>query len=187
MTTKKKKTGGLAGVVAGETAICTVGTEGKGLDYRGYSIFELAEHATFEEVAFLMLYGELPMIKELDSFVARLRSKRALPEAVCETLEKIPATAHPMDVLRTGCSMLGVIEPEGSHDQQLSTAERLLATFPSMLTYWHRYVTDGTRIGFESDEDGIAGFFLEKLHGKTPSDLTRKAMDCSLILSLIHI
>jgi 2-methylcitrate synthase len=186
MTTKKKKTGGLAGVTAGETAICTVGKEGKGLNYRGYSIFDLAEHATFEEVAFLLLHGELPMIKELDSFTARLRSKRALPDAVSKTLEMIPATAHPMDVLRTGCSMLGVIEPEGSADDQLQTAERLLATFPSMLTYWHRFVTDGTRIGFESDESGIAGYFLEKLHGKTPSDLTREAMDCSLILYAEH-
>lgn len=186
MTTKKKKTGGLAGVVAGQTAICTVGQEGKGLDYRGYSIFDLAENATFEEVAFLMLYGELPMIKELDSFTARLRSKRALPEAVCETLEKIPATAHPMDVLRTGCSMLGVIEPEGSHDNQLSTAERLLATLPSMLTYWYRFTKDGTRIDFVSDEEGIAGYFLDRLHGDRPSELTREAMDCSLILYAEH-
>ncbi len=186
MTTAKKKTGGLAGVVAGETAIATVGKEGKGLNYRGYSIFDLAEHATFEEVAFLLLYGELPMVKELDSFTARLRSKRALPEAVAETLEKIPATAHPMDVLRTGCSMLGVIEPETSFDEQVSAAERLLATLPSMLAYWYRFTKDGTRIDFVSDEDGIAGYFLDRLHGERPSELMRKAMDCSLILYAEH-
>ncbi len=186
MTTKKKKTGGLAGVVAGQTAICTVGKEGKGLNYRGYSIFDLAEHATFEEVAFLLLHGELPLLKELDSFKSRLRSQRALPAPVAETLEKIPATAHPMDVLRTGCSMLGVIEPEESFDQQMSVAIRMLASFPSMLAYWHRFSQDGTKIDFESSEEGIAGYFLEKLHGKTPSDLTRDAMDCSLILYAEH-
>ena len=186
MTEKKKKTGGLAGVVAGQTAIATVGKEGKGLNYRGYSIFDLAEHATFEEVAFLLLYGELPLMKELDSFNARLRSKRTLPEAVTATLEKIPASAHPMDVLRTGCSMLGVIEPEASFDDQLATAERMLAAFPSMLTYWYRFSADGTRIDFESTEDGLAGYFLDKLHGKAPSDLMRKAMDCSLILYAEH-
>ena len=179
MTTKKKKTGGLAGVVAGQTAICTVGKEGKGLNYRGFSIFDLAEHASFEEVAFLLLHGELPLIKEIDSFKARLRSMRGLPEAVTSTLEKIPASAHPMDVLRTGCSMLGVIEPEESFDQQHSVAERMLASFPSMLTYWHRFAQDGTQIDFESSEDSIAGYFLEKMHGKEPSDLLR--------LSLIHI
>jgi 2-methylcitrate synthase len=186
MTTKKKKTGGLAGVVAGETAICTVGTEGKGLDYRGYSIFDLAEHATFEEVAFLLLYGELPLLKELDSFTGRLRSKRELPKEVCETLERIPASAHPMDVLRTGCSMLGVIEPETSFDNQVQTAERLLATLPSMLAYWYRFSQDRTKIDFVSDEAGIAGYFLDRLHGGAPTDLTRKAMDCSLILYAEH-
>jgi len=183
MTSKKKKTGGLAGVIAGETGIATVGTEGKGLDYRGYSIFDLAEKATFEEVAFLLLYGELPMVKELDSFNARLRSKRALPQALTETLEKIPATAHPMDVLRTGCSMLGVLEPEACFEQQLPTAERLLATLPSMLTYWHRYHADGTRIGFESDQPGIAGYFLEKLHGQAPAELLHI---CTATLSDMH-
>ncbi len=184
--TTKKKTGGLAGVIAGQTAIATVGTEGKGLNYRGYSIFDLAEHGTFEEVAFLLLHGELPLMKELDSFRARLRSKRDLPQAVTDTLERIPATAHPMDVLRTGCSMLGVIEPENSFGEQLSVAERMLGAFPSMLTYWHRFVSDGTRIGFESSEESIAGYFLEKLHGEAPSDLRREAMDCSLILYAEH-
>ena len=161
-TTKDKKAGGLAGVIAGKTAIATVGKAGKGLNYRGYSIHDLAEHATFEEVAFLLLYDHLPLQKELDSFVARLRSNRDLPNALLETLEKIPADAHPMDVLRTGCSMLGVLEPEASPNQQLEKTERLLAAFPSMLLYWYRYSKDGTKIDFESEQDSIAGYFLEK-------------------------
>ena len=138
MTDKKKKAGGLAGVSAGETAIATVGKEGSGLNYRGYSIHDLAEHAVFEEVAFLLLHDHLPNSTELESFRSRLVSKRGLPPALCQTLKAIPATAHPMDVLRTGCSMLGVLEPETSFDQQHDVAERLLAALPSMLTYWYR-------------------------------------------------
>ncbi len=185
-TTKNKKAGGLAGVIAGETAIATVGKEGKGLTYRGYSIHDLAEHATFEEVAFLLLFGHLPRRKELDSFIARLRSKRSLPEHLMATLKMIPSDAHPMDVLRTGCSMLGVLEPETSHDQQVQKTERLLATFPSMLIYWYRYSQDGTEIDFESDEDSLAGYFLEKLHDEKPSELHQRVMDVSLILYAEH-
>lgn len=183
---KKKKTGGLAGVVAGQTAIATVGKEGSGLNYRGYSIHDLAENATFEEVAFLLLHGHLPLVKEHDSFVARLRSKRSLPDQVTSALRNIPADAHPMDVLRTGCSMLGVIEPENSFDEQLNKSERLLAALPSMLVYWYRYVTDGTEIDFESSQDSLAGFFLEKMHDKEPSELLQRAMDVSLILYAEH-
>jgi 2-methylcitrate synthase len=161
--TNKKKTGGLAGVVAGETSIATVGKAGKGLSYRGYSIHDLAEHATFEEVAFLLLYGHLPVLKELDSFKSRLIHGRGLPAPLCETLKAIPQTAHPMDVLRTGCSMLGVLEPETSFEQQHEIAERLLASFPSMLAYWYRYSNEGVEIDFVSSEDSIAGYFLEKL------------------------
>lgn len=186
MAATKKKTGGLAGVVAGETAICTVGKEGKGLNYRGYSIHDLAEQATFEEVAFLLLYGHLPIVKELDSFKSRLRSKRALPEALLATLRAIPKDAHPMDVLRTGCSMLGVLEPENSFDQQRESAERLLGSLPSMLVYWYRYSHDGIEIDFESVEDSIAGYFLEKMHDAPPSDLHRRVMDVSLILYAEH-
>ncbi len=129
----KKKAGGLAGVVAGETAIATVGKEGNGLNYRGYSIHDLAKHSTFEEVAYLLLYGHLPLKKDLDSFAARLRSGRGLPTALCDTLKAIPKTAHPMDVLRTGCSMLGVLEPETDFSQQHEKAERLLGALPSRL------------------------------------------------------
>lgn len=186
MTVTKKKTGGLAGVSAGETAIATVGKEGKGLTYRGYSIFDLAEKATFEEVAFLLLYGRLPYIKELDSFVARLRHGRDLPDALMTTLRLIPKTAHPMDVLRTGCSMLGVLEPETNFDDQQFKAERLLASLPSMLVYWYRFSHDGIEIDFQSDENSIAGYFLDMLHDAPPSDLHRRAMDVSLILYAEH-
>ncbi len=186
MTMKKKKTGGLAGVVAGETSIATVGKEGSGLNYRGYSIHDLAENAVFEEVAFLLLYGHLPVLKELDSFRSRLLSKRSLPDSLCQTLKAIPKTAHPMDVLRTGCSMLGVLEPETSFSEQQDKAERLLASLPSMLTYWYRFSQDGTEIDFESSEDSIAGYFLDKMHGQPPSDLHRRVMDVSLILYAEH-
>ncbi len=185
-TTKDKKAGGLAGVVAGETAIATVGKAGKGLTYRGYSIHDLAEHATFEEVAFLLLFDHLPGQKELDSFIARLRSNRALPQPLMDTLQRIPADAHPMDVLRTGCSMLGVLEPETSFDQQVEKAERLLGAFPSMLVYWYRFSQNGTEIDFESDQTSIAGYFLEKLHDKEPTELEQRAMDVSLILYAEH-
>ncbi len=184
--TKKKKTGGLAGVVAGETAIATVGKEGKGLNYRGYSIFDLAEKATFEEVAFLLLYGHLPDMKEYDSFKARLISHRGLPDPLLATLRAIPKDAHPMDVLRTGCSMLGVLEPEKSFDQQTEIAERLLGSLPSMLVYWYRYTHDGVEIDFQSKEDSIAGYFLDMLHDARPSDLHRRVMDVSLILYAEH-
>jgi 2-methylcitrate synthase len=186
MTTTKKKAGGLAGVVAGETAIATVGKEGKGLNYRGYSIHDLAEHATFEEVAFLLLKGHLPTQTELADFTTRLVNDRSLPEPLCETLKAIPGTAHPMDVLRTGCSMLGVLEPETSFDQQQQVAERLLACLPSMLVYWYRYSRDGTEINFDSSEQSIAGYFLEKMQDKTPSELHRRVMDVSLILYAEH-
>ena len=186
MTTKTKKAGGLAGVIAGETAIATVGKEGKGLNYRGYSIHDLADKATFEEVAFLLLYGHLPLVKELDSFRARLRSSRPLPDALMNTLQAIPKDAHPMDVLRTGCSMLGVLEPEMSFNEQQQKAERLLGSLPSMLTYWYRYSHDGVEIDFESDEPSIAGYFLEKMHDAPPSDVHQRAMDVSLILYAEH-
>ena len=183
---KQKKAGGLAGVVAGKTSIATVGVDGVGLSYRGYSIHDLAEHATFEEVAFLLLYGHLPLKKELDGFISRLVGHRRLPDALCRTLEAIPPTAHPMDVMRTGCSMLGVLEPETSPDQQLDRTERLLGSLPSILVYWHRYHVDGIKVGFDSPETSIAGYLLERLHEKPPSELHRHAMDVALILYAEH-
>ena len=183
-----KKTGGLAGVVAGKTAVCTVGKEGVGLTYRGYDIHDLAHGATFEEVAFLLLYGELPGPGDLDMLRDRLLSLRELPPALCETLERVPARAHPMDVLRTGCSMLGALEPEPdlSAASAYRAGERLLAAFPSMLAYWHHYHRDGRRIQTFSDEPSTAGHFLQLLHGKPPTETHRRAMDVSLILYAEH-
>ncbi len=183
---KTKKTGGLAGVIAGKTAICTVGHEGKGLDYRGYSIYDLAGHGGFEEVAFLLLHGHLPRQSELDAFRQRLMSMRNLPDKLQETLKAIPGNTHPMDVLRTGTSMLGCLEPEGSPERQMHVAERLLACLPSMLTFWFRFASDGTVIDFDSTESTLAGYFLEKLTGKTPNETHRHAMDVSLILYAEH-
>lgn len=182
----KKKPGGLAGVVAGETAIATVGKEGSGLNYRGYSIFELAEHATFEEVAHLLLRGELPNQTQLDQFRAELTNARALPETLRSVLEQLPAGSNPMDVMRTGCSVLGCLEPETDTSQQDAIAVRLLATFPGMLLYWYRFHQDGTRIETTGDEPGIAAHFLRMLSDKPPSETQLRAMDVSLILYAEH-
>ncbi len=182
----KKKTGGLAGVVAGKTAIATVGNEGKGLNYRGYSIYDLAEHATFEEVAFLLLHGHLPTQAELDAFYGRLNSLRDLPTDLKQTLQALPRDTHPMDVLRTGCSMLGCLEPEGTAARQMQVAERMLACFPSMLTYWYRFSHFGEEIGFDSPERSLAGYFLHKLTGALPNETHRHSMDVSLILYAEH-
>lgn len=183
----EKKAGGLAGVVAGKTAICTVGKEGVGLTYRGYDIHDLADQASFEEVAYLLLHGELPTAAALQAFCDRLVSMRGLPEALRDTLERIPAAAHPMDVMRTGCSVLGSLEPEESFAAERRATERLLACFPSMLVYWHRYHRDHKRIDtIEESERTIAGHFLRLLHGKAPGESHRRAMDVSLILYAEH-
>ncbi len=182
----RKKGGGLAGVTAGETAIATVGKEGAGLTYRGYDIYDLAKNARFEEVAFLLHHGHLPNAAELDGYVDRLRGMRGLPAELRDVLEKIPADAHPMDVLRTGCSFLGNIEPEGDFNRQREVADRLLAAFPSMLLYWYRFHTDGKRIETETDDDSVAGHFLHMLHDKPPSDFHRRVLDVSLILYAEH-
>jgi len=183
---KDKKAGGLAGVAAGETAICTVGKEGAGLTYRGYDIYDLAEYARFEEVAYLLHYGTLPTQAELDAYVKRLKGMRALPDALKVTLETVPGDAHPMDVLRTGCSLLGNLEPEGDFSNQLDVADRLLAAFPSILLYWWRFHADGIRIDTETDDDSVAGHFLHLLHGQPPSEFHRRVLDVSLILYAEH-
>jgi 2-methylcitrate synthase len=177
---------GLAGIVAGETAIATVGKEGKGLTYRGYSIDDLAAQATFEEVAYLLLRGSLPTASELSDFQDRLQRQRSLPPGLRTVLEQLPATVHPMDVMRTGCSTLGCLEPERDFGEQQRVAERLLASFPSMLLYWHRFQQDGSRIDTESGERSTAAYFLRHLQGGTPSDLHVRAMDGSLILYAEH-
>ena len=181
-----KKTGGLAGVSAGETALCTVGKEGAGLTYRGYDIYDLADNASFEEVAYLLLYGKLPSRAELDAYVAKLKTMRGLPDQVKQVLEMIPADSHPMDVLRSGVSILGNIEPEGDFENQHHVADRLLACLPSMLLYWHRFHTDGKRIDVETDDDSVAGHFLDMLHDKAPSELHRESLDTTLILYAEH-
>ncbi|MCH8277412.1 MAG: 2-methylcitrate synthase [Proteobacteria bacterium] len=181
-----KKTGGLAGVTAGETHICTVGKEGAGLTYRGYDIYDLANNACFEEVAHLLVHGTLPTRAELDSYVAKIKSLRGLPAALRTVLEMVPGDAHPMDMLRTGVSFLGNIEPEGDFSNQTDVADRLLACLPSMLLYWHRFHTDGVRIETETDDDSVSGHFLHMLHDKAPKELHRKCLDTTLILYAEH-
>jgi 2-methylcitrate synthase len=177
---------GLRGQSAGETELCTVGLTGTGLTYRGYDISDLAAGATFEEVAHLILYGELPNQAELDAYKAKLKGLRGLPGALREVLELIPADTHPMDVMRTGCSMLGNLEPEGDFSNQLNVADRLLGALPSIINYWYRFSHDGERIETETDDDSIAGHFLSTLLGKTPSEMHQRVMDVSLILYAEH-
>lgn len=184
--TETKKTGGLAGVTAGKTALCTVGKEGAGLTYCGYDIHELAEHASFEEVAFLLLRGRLPNRAELDEYITRIKSNRELPAELRTLLEMIPADAHPMDVMRTAVSFLGNIEPEGEFSNQEAVADRLLACLPSIIVYWHRYHADGKRLETATDDASIAGHFLHMLHDKPPSELHRRSLDTTLILYAEH-
>jgi 2-methylcitrate synthase len=183
---KKSAPSGLRGQAAGQTAICTVGAEGNSLRYRGYDVVELAEQSTFHEVAHLILKGHLPDRAELAAWKARLKGLRGLPQALKEVLERIPANAHPMDVMRTGCSFLGNIEPEGEFANQMAVAERLLALFPAIVVYWYRYSHDGLRIETETDDDGIGAHFLHLLHGAAPDDISARVMDVSLILYAEH-
>ncbi len=184
--TGSKKTGGLAGISAGETRLCTVGKEGAGLTYVGYDIFDLAEHASFEEVAYLLLKGRLPNQQELDAYIEKIKANRGLPDALKTVLEMIPADAHPMDVLRTGVSFLGNIEPEGDFENQADTADRLFACLPSMMMYWHRFHTDGVRIDTETDDDSISGHILHMLKDEAPSELHQKSLSTTLILYAEH-
>jgi 2-methylcitrate synthase len=185
MSEAKKKIA-LSGIVAGETAICTVGAEGNGLHYRGYSIEDLAAHTSYEETAWLVLHGELPTRAQLDAFGKRLALLRGLPAPLKQALELIPADAHPMDVLRTGCSVLGTIEPECAAHAGIEVAMRLLAVFPSMLLYWHHFTRSGRRIDTNTNAHGVAAHFLELLHGAQPSAEHARAMDVSLILYTEH-
>ena len=182
----KKNTGGLRGTAAGSTAICTVGAGGHGLHYRGYNVEDMAEHGSFEEVAYLLLYGKLPDTSELAAYRERLSTLRGLPGDLKAVLEKIPGSAHPMDVLRSGCSVLGNLEPEGDFSNQDHVADRLLAVFPSIMAYWHRFVSDGSRIDTETDDETIAGHLLHMLTGKPAVELHRRYMDVSLILYAEH-
>lgn len=180
---------GMAGVVAGETAIATVGQEGHGLTYRGYSIFDLAEHATFEEVAWLLLHGELPTAEELSGFKQRLLAARALPAALRHVLEQLPSTAHPMDVLRTGVSARGCLEPEPespTKEGQQRIAERLIGVLPSVLMYWYQFAHHGRQIDTAVEDVSVAGHFLHLLYGHMPDDTRQRAVDVSLILYAEH-
>ena len=184
---KKLGGAGLRGQVAGETALCTVGKTGTGLTYRGYDITDLADNAQFEEVAYLLLRGKLPNQAELDAYKAKLKSLRTLPDALKLVLEQIPKDAHPMDVMRTGCSMLGNLETEQDFSEQDDKIDRLLAVFPAIITYWYRFAHEGVRIDTANTEsDSIGGVFLELLHGKKPSELHEQVMNVSLILYAEH-
>lgn len=180
------KSGGLRGINAGATSICSVGASGDGLHYRGYDVEEMAEHGSFEEVAYLLLYGSLPDEAKLDAYRAQLKSKRGLPGALTDVLEKIPASTHPMDVLRTGCSMLGNLEPEGDFSNEDQTADRLLASLPSIMAYWYRFAHDGKRIETETDDETMAGHILKMITGRDAPDEHRRYMDVSLILYAEH-
>lgn len=184
-----KKSVALSGTAAGNTALCTVGRSGNDLHYRGYDINDLATQSTFEEVAHLLLYGALPNAAQLAAYKAKLKRLRGLPAIVSEALELIPANAHPMDVLRSGCSVLGTVLPE-REDHALAgardIADRLIASFGSMLLYWWHFTRNGRRIECETDDDSVAAHFLHLLHGQPPSDLHADALDKSLILYAEH-
>ena len=187
MSTGKVLSGaGLRGQVAGKTALSTVGKTGSGLTYRGYDVKDLAAQCSFEEVAHLILKGELPTQVELDAYKAKLKSLRSLPQALKDVLERIPASAHPMDVMRTGCSMLGNLETEASFDQQQDATDRMLAIFPGLVNYWYNYSHHGKRIEVETGADSIAEQFLWTLHGKKPEQLHVDVMQASLILYAEH-
>lgn len=186
---KPKKSVALSGVTAGNTALCTVGRTGNDLHYRGYDILDLAETSEFEEVAHLLVHGTLPTRAQLTAYKARLKSMRGLPQAVRAALEALPAAAHPMDVMRTGMSVLGCTLPE-SHDHNApdarAIADRLMASLGSMLLYWYHFAHNGRRIEVETDDDSIGGHFLTLLHGKTPDEDWVRAMHTSLILYAEH-
>ena len=184
-----KKSVALSGVTAGNTALCTVGRSGNDLHYRGYDILDIAEHCCFEEIAHLLVHGDLPTEVELAAYREKLKSLRGLPAAVKRSLQELPAAAHPMDVLRSGVSALGCVLPEAA-DQPLAgardIADRLMASLGSMLLYWHHYAHHGRTVDVETGDDSIAAHFLHLLHGRAPADAHVRAMDTSLILYAEH-
>lgn len=186
---KPKKSVALSGTVAGNTAVCTVGRTGNDLHYRGYDILDFAESAEFEEVAHLLIHGTLPTLAQLQAYKAKLKKLRGLPQGLKQALEALPADAHPMDVLRTGCSVLGTIEQEPEAHEEGKTRElldRLLASFGSMLMYWHHFSSSGKRIEVETDDDNIGAHLLHLLHGKPAKESWVRAMHTSLILYAEH-
>jgi 2-methylcitrate synthase len=186
---KPKKSVALSGVAAGSTALCTVGRSGNDLHYRGYDILDIADQCEFEEIAYLLIHGKLPNTAELASYKAKLLQLRGLPALVRNVLEQIPAGAHPMDVMRTGCSALGAVLPEKEDHNAAGArdiADRLIASFGSMLLYWYHYSHNGRRIELETEDDSIGGHFLHLLHGRPAKALWVKAMHTSLILYAEH-
>ena len=186
---KIKKSVALSGTPAGNTALCTVGRSGNDLHYRGYDIHDLATRSSFEEVAHLLVHGALPTSSQLGAYKTKLKRLRGLPAIVTEALELVPASAHPMDVLRTGCSILGTVLPErDSHpaSEARDIADKLIASFGSMLLYWWHFTRNGRRIDVETDDDNVAAHFLHLLHGQPPSELHAKSLDQSLILYAEH-
>ena len=186
---KPKKSVALSGVPAGNTALCTVGRSGNDLAYRGYDILDMAETCEFEEIAYLLIHGELPDSTTLTNYKKKLMGLRDLPPELKQALELIPKTAHPMDVMRTGCSMLGTILPEGhehTSEQARHIADRLLACFGSMLVYWYHATHNGERIDVNTNDESIGGHFLNMLHGEQPRELLVRAMHTSLILYAEH-
>jgi 2-methylcitrate synthase len=186
---KPKKSVALSGTVAGNTALCTVGRTGNDLHYRGYDILDLASACEFEEIAHLLVHGKLPNLAELAAYKTRLKELRGIPAAVRAVLEQLPASTHPMDVMRTGVSALGCVLPESAdhnHAGARDIADRLMASLGSMLLYWHHYATNGRRIDVETDDDSIGGHFLHLLHGHAPTAEWVRAMHTSLILYAEH-
>ena len=186
---KPKKSVALSGVPAGNTALCTVGRSGNDLHYRGYDILDVADTCEFEEIAYLLVHGKLPNLAELKGYKAKLKSLRGLPASVKAALEALPAASHPMDVMRTGVSVLGCVLPEKedhNHPGARDIADRLMASLGSMLLYWYHYAFNGKRIEVETDDDSIGGHFLHLLHGVKPSDAWVKAMHTSLVLYAEH-
>jgi len=186
---KPKKSVALSGVTAGSTALCSVGKSGNDLHYRGYDILDLAAKCEFEEVAFLLIHGKLPTNSELAAYKTKLKSLRGLPNTVKKVLEALPKTAHPMDVMRTGVSALGCDAPESlvhTPEEAKEIADRLVASFGSMLLYWYHFANSGKQIEVETDDDSVGGHFLHMLHGTAPSDEWVKAMHVSLILYAEH-
>ena len=186
---KPKKSVALSGVAAGNTALCTVGRSGNDLHYRGYDILDFADEAEFEEVAYLLVHEKLPTRDELKKYKRKLQSLRGLPEPLKKALEQLPKSAHPMDVMRTGCSVLGTLEPEDEKhpaEGARNIADRLMACFGSILLYWYHYANSGKRIDTVTDDDSIGGHYLHLLHGKKPQDSWVRAMHTSLILYAEH-
>ena len=186
MTDKKLQGAGLRGQSAGETALCTVGKTGSGLTYRGYDIKILAQKAEFEEVAYLLIYGSLPTVKELEDYKNKLKGLRSIPDPLKSALELIPPNAHPMDVMRTGCSMLGNLETEKEFSDQYEQADRIVAILPSIIIYWYRFSHEGIMINTDSDKSSLAGHFLSCLHDRPVAELHEKVINASLILYAEH-